>query len=316
MNITHRLFTYPVLSDEKNDYKESIFSVDYEQTMQGVNSLKLTFDIAMNCRELEKLVLNGQAEYVIHLECSTTAYREVLRSVSRHIEHVIPIGRINGSFDAVAFVVLKKNVANFSCADWVDDYSETDFNLFAGSILAYQNLPKLDITKDYEEFTNAGSIFSIYKRITEDDCPAEINLDSAKIRIGLGSNDYEVYATYSAKTELQALLHTMIILPALVGDTTAKNISNILKEEIGWNMNTTYTLIKRCIKKGAIERSEPNFMCHALIPKEAVQEVETNELINKIYDGSADKLFAALLSRKNLSAEQIEKLKRIVGDLE
>lgn len=100
------------------------------------------------------------------------------------------------------------------------------------------------------------------------------------------------------------------------GDTTAKHISNILKEEIGWNMNTTYTLIKRCIKKGAIERSEPNFMCHALIPKEKVQEAETNELINKIYDGSADKLFAALLSKKKLSAEQIRKLKQIVGDLE
>ena len=100
------------------------------------------------------------------------------------------------------------------------------------------------------------------------------------------------------------------------GDTTAKHISDILKEEIGWNMNTTYTLIKRCIKKGAIERSEPNFMCHALIPKEKVQEAETNELINKIYDGSADKLFAALLGRKKLSAEQIEKLRQIVGDLE
>ena len=79
------------------------------------------------------------------------------------------------------------------------------------------------------------------------------------------------------------------------GDMTAKHISDILKEEIGWNMNTTYTLIKRCIKKGAIELSEPNFMCHALIPKEKVQEAETNELIDKIYDGSADKLFAALL---------------------
>ena len=49
------------------------------------------------------------------------------------------------------------------------------------------------------------------------------------------------------------------------GDVTAKHISNVLKEEIGWNMNTTYTLIKRCIKKGAIERLEPNFICHALI---------------------------------------------------
>lgn len=99
------------------------------------------------------------------------------------------------------------------------------------------------------------------------------------------------------------------------GDTTAKHISDVLKEEVGWNMNTTYTLIKRCIKKGAIERSEPNFMCHALISKEAVQESETNELIDKVYDGSADKLFAALLGRKKLSAEQIDKLKQIVGEM-
>ena len=100
------------------------------------------------------------------------------------------------------------------------------------------------------------------------------------------------------------------------GDTTAKRISEILNAEIGWNRNTTYTLIKRCIEKGAIERSEPGFVCRALIPKEEVQEAEINELINKIYDGSADKLFAALLGRKKLSAEQIKKLKDIVGELE
>lgn len=100
------------------------------------------------------------------------------------------------------------------------------------------------------------------------------------------------------------------------GDSTAKHISDVLKEEVGWNMNTTYTLIKRCMKKGAIQRSEPNFMCHALIPKEEVQEAETNELIDKIYDGSADKLFAALLGRKKLSAEQIAQLKQIVGEWE
>lgn len=100
------------------------------------------------------------------------------------------------------------------------------------------------------------------------------------------------------------------------GDSTAKHISDVLKAAVGWNMNTTYTLIKRCIKKGAIERSEPNFMCHALIPKEKVQEAETDELINKIYDGSADKLFAALLGRKKLSADQISQLKQIVGELE
>ncbi len=100
------------------------------------------------------------------------------------------------------------------------------------------------------------------------------------------------------------------------GDKTAKEISDILKAEIGWNMNTTYTVIKKCIAKGAIERREPHFLCRALIPKEAVQKAETDELIGKLYDGSADKLFAALLGRKKLTAEQIARLKQIVGDLD
>ncbi len=100
------------------------------------------------------------------------------------------------------------------------------------------------------------------------------------------------------------------------GDCTAKHIASVLAGEVGWNINTTYTLIKRCIKKGAIERTEPNFMCHALVPLETVQEAETNELIDKVYNGNANHLFAALLGRKNLTDEQIEKLKQIVGDLQ
>ena len=100
------------------------------------------------------------------------------------------------------------------------------------------------------------------------------------------------------------------------GDTTAKHIADVLIEQVGWNRNTTYTLIKRCIKKGAIERREPNFMCHALIPKEAVQAAETDALVGKLFDGAADKLFASLLGRKKLSPEQIQRLRDIVDELE
>ncbi len=100
------------------------------------------------------------------------------------------------------------------------------------------------------------------------------------------------------------------------GDRTAKQISDILKSETGWNVNTTYTVIKKCVAKGAIERREPNFLCHALVSKELVQQAETDELIGKLFDGSADKLFAALLGRKKLTAQQIQRLKQIVGDLD
>ena len=100
------------------------------------------------------------------------------------------------------------------------------------------------------------------------------------------------------------------------GDMTAKQISDVLKEEIGWNMNTTYTVIKKCIAKGAIERLEPNFLCHALIEKEEVQAAETEELIGKLFDGSADLLFASLLGSKKVSREQLEKLRKLVDEME
>ena len=99
------------------------------------------------------------------------------------------------------------------------------------------------------------------------------------------------------------------------GDRPARQIAEELENEVGWNVNTTYTLIKRCMKKGAVRRTDPGFLCHALIPKEAVQEAETDELVGKLFDGSVDKLFASLLGRKDLSKEQIQRLRDIVEEL-
>ena len=100
------------------------------------------------------------------------------------------------------------------------------------------------------------------------------------------------------------------------GDLPAKAIARTLTEEIGWNVNTTYTLIKRCIAKEAIERSEPGFMCRALVSKEQVQQEETQELIDKVFDGSADKLFASLLGGRRISREQLERLRRMIDEMD
>lgn len=100
------------------------------------------------------------------------------------------------------------------------------------------------------------------------------------------------------------------------GDMPAKQISDILKATTGWNMNTTYTVIKKCIAKGAIERSEPNFRCHALISRDVVQAAETEELLSKLFDSSPDLLFASLLGRRKLSKEQLDNLRRMVAELQ
>ena len=99
------------------------------------------------------------------------------------------------------------------------------------------------------------------------------------------------------------------------GDTTAKRIAQLTSEQVGWSKTTTYTVIKKCLNKGAVERREPNFVCHALVTKQQVQQYETDELINKMYNGAADRLIASLVDNKKLTALEIERLKRLVEDL-
>lgn len=100
------------------------------------------------------------------------------------------------------------------------------------------------------------------------------------------------------------------------GELTAGQIAGILKDEIGWNRNTTYTVIKKCIEKGAVKRTEPKFVCKAVISKEEVQAYETEELIDRMFDGSKGKFFAALLSENNLTPEELAQLKDLINTRE
>ena len=88
------------------------------------------------------------------------------------------------------------------------------------------------------------------------------------------------------------------------------------KELVGWSKTTTYTVIKKCIDKKAVSRSEPGFVCHPLVSREEVREQETDALIDRMYGGSADLLVANLLGSRRLSPEELARLKRRIEELE
>ena len=95
------------------------------------------------------------------------------------------------------------------------------------------------------------------------------------------------------------------------GDLSAKELADRLKELVGWSKTTTYTVIKKCIDKKAVSRSEPGFVCHPLVSREEVREQETDALIDRMYGGSAD-----LLGSRRLSPEELARLKRRIEELE
>lgn len=94
----------------------------------------------------------------------------------------------------------------------------------------------------------------------------------------------------------------------------ARDISKIIKEYIGWEKNTTYTVINRLINKGVVKREEPGFLCRATISKRAVQNIETKVLLNKLYNGSLSTFLSDYLKNQDLSRSEVMELERILSE--
>ena len=93
---------------------------------------------------------------------------------------------------------------------------------------------------------------------------------------------------------------------------TAKEISLIAAETIGWNKNTTYTVIGKLEKKGFIQRQEPGFICTPLVSQSQMQKVEAASLVKKLFGGSRKALFSALLEDEPLSDEELDALREMI----
>lgn len=93
---------------------------------------------------------------------------------------------------------------------------------------------------------------------------------------------------------------------------TAKELAALAEERIGWNKNTTYTILKKLIDKKAVNREEPNFRCTPLITKGLVRRAEAESLIDKLFDGSIKTFFATFLESEKLTSDEVEELKRMI----
>lgn len=91
-------------------------------------------------------------------------------------------------------------------------------------------------------------------------------------------------------------------------ELAARDISKIIKEYIGWEKNTTYTVIKRLIDKGAIVREDPGFICKANVTKKKIQETETNILLDKFYGGSLVNFINSYMMNYRMNEEERDAL--------
>lgn len=98
------------------------------------------------------------------------------------------------------------------------------------------------------------------------------------------------------------------------GPTKAREIAVLANRETKWEKNTVYTMLNRLINKGAVERNEPEFTCTAVAQKSEIQKQQTQNLLDRLYSGSAKLFLKAFIHEQNLSRQDLEELKRIIEE--
>ena len=93
---------------------------------------------------------------------------------------------------------------------------------------------------------------------------------------------------------------------------TAKDVSLMAAQRIGWNKNTTYTILKKLVDKGFIRREEPNFRCIPLVSRNEAQRQETRSLLQRLFGGSKKALFSALLEDERLSEQDLAEMRAMI----
>lgn len=96
------------------------------------------------------------------------------------------------------------------------------------------------------------------------------------------------------------------------GSIKAADLAKVLAETVGWNRNTTYTVLKKCIDKKLVKRSEEGYVCTPLVSRKQIQREVIAGVLEDSFDGSVTKLISALIDVKSLSKYEIKEIKRIL----
>ncbi len=99
------------------------------------------------------------------------------------------------------------------------------------------------------------------------------------------------------------------------GEMPASVLYRILAEKVGWNKYTTYTVLKKCIEKGLIQRQEPNFICKPMKTREEMGIQSANDIINKMFEKSPALFLNAFLGSTKLSEQEIEEAKKLLDNM-
>ena len=287
MDIRYKLYPYPILSDAADDYRNSQLIFEVQQKL-GIREIILKIYVELKNEGLLDLVRMDRAEFVVHIECPYTSYREALKFQDTEYVRKIPEKNLNGKVSVCAFLVAKVNIKNYINKDWNEAYKGLAFDLERGSILAIGGQYDLHVLKEMDNLAKVPSIFTICRSAADNEEEMKIDIADHKIAITLSSEGFQNYKLLTAMPGLLPVLHSMLILPALI-----YVFETLFREGIeDFETRRWFRVIEKTLKKDKIVLNE-----------DTLNNIPSYELAQKLLDLPIQKALSVMASEDDIEEE-------------
>ncbi len=239
MKLKIKSYPHPVLGN-RDDVSGSGF-----QTALTYRNDKEFYYFSVQCwcsnSTLQQLIRGNQALYTAHFECSNTMFRQSYQTSSDEAEIKVPADDLNGPVEVNVFICASKDINNYRIVGAHEDYSNADFPIKKGDILAVGDHYVFEATKDYDALKKISSLMQIEPSSDKSDKAMAVRYELDKIRIILPQEDYKLYELQKRDPKLQHALACSIVLPVLIG---AVRILSGSAEAEGYEGLRWYRLLK------------------------------------------------------------------------
>jgi len=93
---------------------------------------------------------------------------------------------------------------------------------------------------------------------------------------------------------------------------TTSEIVRLAAKEFDWKRTTTYTVLKRLSEKGLFKND--NGTVTSLISRDEFYAGQSEKFVNETFNGSLQMFLAAFTSRKKLTKEEINEIKKMIEE--
>lgn len=255
MQIRNRYYPYPVVAECNDSYVDTVFISDVDVVKEGYN-IKFNFKADINNDMINELISDGEATFVHHIECPQTCYRKVIETDEAETVYMEHESKLNGIVQICSLIIAKSDLVGYKNQSFSSDYRGFGFNIEKGCVMGIGKQINIDINKEKENLENASSIFSIIPILDPEETMLYVDTHDSrkkKIIIRIPQKTYNRYRNLSRNLELQPVMHSMIIIPALIQVfNELKNCESELYiyEEYKW-----FKALKRACKKIDINKN-------------------------------------------------------------